>query len=85
MVESKLNEQVEPQSIPDGELVTVPEPVPALAIVSIKISSGNMTPAFLTGPYEIAVTGERANAVDTLLNRSAMERKKVANIRRIFI
>jgi hypothetical protein len=35
-------EQVEPQSIPVGELVTVPEPVPALLIVNVCVTSVNV-------------------------------------------
>src|SRR5437764_8448591 len=43
--EANAAEQVAPQSIPAGELVTVPEPVPALVTVSVCVATATVAGA----------------------------------------
>ena len=46
--------QVAPQLIPDGELVTVPEPVPAL--LTVRVCGGAAVKFALTEVLELSVT-----------------------------
>ena len=45
-------EHVAPQSMPAGELVTVPEPEPAFVTVSVKFTAG-VTVIFAVGPVGV--------------------------------